>query len=124
VRHGTVVVAKDASPHAWSAWIDVDAGFRMTPAYSVAVSAAPPASLSQTPLGTATVQVSAPAPHGFRITVRRAVPAAADFVESALRTNPDDITWIAALPQAAAGVRDPVPPTGPCTGPTSETEHR
>jgi hypothetical protein len=127
VRHGTVVVDKKVnSPHAWAAWIAVDAGFRATPVYTAGVSAAlrsPAPQDAVAPFGTATVELSHQSPVGFRITVRRAVPAAADLDATTLHTNPDDISWIAALAQPRADVRDPVPATGLCAGPTPETEH-
>jgi hypothetical protein len=134
VGHGTAVVSaqplldgKDggpATPHEWAAWIDVDAGFEAVPVYTVvvavprapAVAAAGATAPAPTRFGTATVEISDATPGGFRVTVRRPAAPASKLDRATLRTNPQDISWIAALAQSAADVRNPIPPTGPCAG--------
>jgi hypothetical protein len=121
VRRGTAVAA--GTPQQWTATIAVDEGFAGVPMYVAGVSPGDPGS------GTATVQILEAAADGFRITVRRptrrdAEPGGVAAGTSAITTTPEDVAWIAALPQAPAGAGDPIPASGPCPGLLSNREHR
>jgi hypothetical protein len=111
VRHGTAVAT--GVPRHWSAWIDTTAaGFPALPVYVAGLAAGgAPAGV-----GVATVQIGDARPDGFEVQVRRAAAGTAGLDAQALTTTPEDVTWIAALPQEPAAVVEPLPQAGPCTG--------
>lgn len=105
-RRGTMVVA--GTPHEWEGWVDTERlGFDYVPAYvaEIGVREAEP--------GTATVQVRDTSTSGFFVRVR--VPGTGGALDrTELTTNPEDVSWIAVLPQPRVGVLDAPPPSGPC----------
>jgi len=126
VRRGTLPAT--GTMHEWRARVPADAGFGDAPAYVVRVG---PSRLAE--LGIAMVQIANRDPDGIDIVVRRAraselpKPGAKNPPPPAFEpvsTNPEDITWIGALPQRLAHVPFLVPPTGPYPGFFSPREHR
>jgi hypothetical protein len=111
-------LAATGTVESWTAEVDTtSAGFIDVPVYAAAVAAPRPGA------GPAAVQVLEATENGFQVAVRRPVPGGdGAFDRTPLTTNPDDLTWLAALPQAAARPAPVVRPTGPCDGPPPSEE--